>query len=193
MAKILSMENCHELLGLIQGCTEVEIKYAYKRCALMYHPDKNGGSKLAEEKFKQINNAYEILIKISRGSTNSAKPQPQTQQPRQHPSRGPRGGIARPSYPRGFALYTERTFIEHALVILKRWERANNRKDAQAEKLRTLIDKNLERLETMEKVWYMKQSSRDQIVELWRGQGRASRLMMEKMDELDRIMREREE
>jgi preprotein translocase subunit Sec63 len=49
-----SLRGCYELLGLTNGCSELEIKSAYKRLALLHHPDKNRGSKRSEERFKLV-------------------------------------------------------------------------------------------------------------------------------------------
>lgn len=51
----------YKILGVSKEATEEEIKKAYRKLALQYHPDKNGGDKKAEEKFKEIAAAYEIL------------------------------------------------------------------------------------------------------------------------------------
>lgn len=51
----------YEVLGLKKGASEDEIKRAFRKLALKYHPDKNQGDKEAEEKFKEINEAYGIL------------------------------------------------------------------------------------------------------------------------------------
>lgn len=51
----------YEVLGLQRGASEDEIKKAYKRLARKYHPDMNPGDKTAEEKFKEINEANEVL------------------------------------------------------------------------------------------------------------------------------------
>jgi molecular chaperone DnaJ len=51
----------YEILGIQRSANEEEIKRAYRRLAMQYHPDRNPGSKEAENKFKEINEAYEVL------------------------------------------------------------------------------------------------------------------------------------
>lgn len=49
------------MLGLEKGASDEEIKKAFRKLAIQYHPDKNQGDKEAEEKFKEINEAYQVL------------------------------------------------------------------------------------------------------------------------------------
>ena len=56
-----SKRDYYEVLGLQKGASEEEIKKAYKKLARKYHPDMNPGDKTAEEKFKEINEANEVL------------------------------------------------------------------------------------------------------------------------------------
>ncbi len=51
----------YEVLGIQKGASEAEIKKAYRRMAMKYHPDKNPGDKASEEKFKEANEANEVL------------------------------------------------------------------------------------------------------------------------------------
>lgn len=55
------MSNYYEILGVAKNATADEIKKAYRTLAFKYHPDRNPGNAEAEEKFKQISAAYDVL------------------------------------------------------------------------------------------------------------------------------------
>ena len=56
-----SYRDYYDVLGVGKSADATEIKKAYRKLAMKYHPDKNPGDKEAEEKFKEINEAYEVL------------------------------------------------------------------------------------------------------------------------------------
>ncbi|MFW6365186.1 MAG: molecular chaperone DnaJ [Spirochaetota bacterium] len=56
-----SKRDYYEVLGVSKSAGEDEIKKAYRKLALKYHPDKNKGDKAAEDKFKEATEAYEVL------------------------------------------------------------------------------------------------------------------------------------
>lgn len=51
----------YEVLGAERGATQDELKKAYRKLAVKYHPDKNPGDKAAEDKFKELGEAYDVL------------------------------------------------------------------------------------------------------------------------------------
>jgi molecular chaperone DnaJ len=55
------MSDFYKILGVDKNSSDEEIKKAYRQLALKYHPDRNQGSKEAEEKIKEVNEAYSIL------------------------------------------------------------------------------------------------------------------------------------
>ena len=54
-------KNYYDILGIKKDSSEKEVKQAYRRLARKYHPDVNPGDKSSEDKFKEINEAYEVL------------------------------------------------------------------------------------------------------------------------------------
>jgi molecular chaperone DnaJ len=55
------MAEFYSVLGVDRGASDDEIKKAYRKLAMTYHPDRNAGAKEAEEKFKEITEAYDVL------------------------------------------------------------------------------------------------------------------------------------
>jgi len=57
----MEYKDYYKILGVDKKASQDEIKKAYRKLAMKYHPDKNSGNKKAEEKFKDINEAYEVI------------------------------------------------------------------------------------------------------------------------------------
>jgi DnaJ-class molecular chaperone len=54
-------KDYYEILGVKKGATDAELKKAFRKLARKYHPDVNPSDKTAETKFKEMNEAYEVL------------------------------------------------------------------------------------------------------------------------------------
>ena len=57
----MEYKDYYKLLGINRNASDEEIKQAYRKLAMKYHPDRNPGDKAAEDKFKDINEANEVL------------------------------------------------------------------------------------------------------------------------------------
>ena len=57
----VSKADYYEVLGVTRDASEQELKSAYRRLALKFHPDRNPGNHAAEEKFKEASEAYQVL------------------------------------------------------------------------------------------------------------------------------------
>jgi molecular chaperone DnaJ len=57
----MSKRDYYEILGVAKTATEAEMKSAFRKLAMQYHPDRNPGDETAEQKFKELNEAYQVL------------------------------------------------------------------------------------------------------------------------------------
>jgi curved DNA-binding protein len=57
----MDYKDYYKILGVERTAGADEIKKAYRKLAMKYHPDRNQGNKQSEDKFKEINEAYEVL------------------------------------------------------------------------------------------------------------------------------------
>src|SRR5512136_2117628 len=57
----MASRDYYEVLGVSKGASDEEIKKAYRKLAMKYHPDRNQNKKEAEERFKELNEAYAVL------------------------------------------------------------------------------------------------------------------------------------
>lgn len=64
----MAKRDYYEILGVSKGASDQELKKAYRRIAMKFHPDRNPGDKEAEDKFKEASEAYEVLSDKSKRS-----------------------------------------------------------------------------------------------------------------------------
>src|SRR6516165_6256416 len=57
----MAKRDYYEVLGVQRGCSDTELKAAFRKLAMKYHPDRNPGDKDCEHHFKEVNEAYEVL------------------------------------------------------------------------------------------------------------------------------------
>ena len=61
LKRFMAKRDYYEILGVQKSVTEAEVKSAYRKLALKFHPDRNPGNKEAEDMFKEASEAYEVL------------------------------------------------------------------------------------------------------------------------------------
>ena len=93
--------NYYKILGITQKTSKADIKKKYRELAKKYHPDTNSGSKVAEDKFKIISEAYEVLSNAKKRKEYDRERAYQKKSPRRPRSQpdwsGPPGGFGRAS------------------------------------------------------------------------------------------------
>ncbi|KAJ7977635.1 DnaJ protein like [Quillaja saponaria] len=82
-------KSYYEILQVPKGASDEQIKKAYRKLALKYHPDKNQGNEEANKRFAEISNAYEVL---SDGEKRSIYDRHGEEGLKQHAASGGRGG-----------------------------------------------------------------------------------------------------
>jgi DnaJ-class molecular chaperone len=65
----MAAKDYYSILGISKSASDTDIKKAYRKLALQYHPDRNKGNKESEEKFKEVTKAYEVLSDPSKRQT----------------------------------------------------------------------------------------------------------------------------
>ena len=61
----MAKQDFYELLGVAKGASQDELKKAYRKLAMQYHPDRNPDNESAAEKFRDISAAYEVLSELT--------------------------------------------------------------------------------------------------------------------------------
>src|ERR1700743_1383045 len=57
----MAKQDYYDLLGVAPAASQDDLKKAYRKLAMQYHPDRNPGDKTAEQKFKEVSEAYDVL------------------------------------------------------------------------------------------------------------------------------------
>lgn len=118
------MKNPYEILGLTPNASHEDIKKAYRSLVKKYHPDKNPGIKAAEEKFKEVAHAFELIgTEAARGRYDRGET-PEQQQEKHGKSYGnPFGHGYGQSYSQPEDDFVDQEFFEHLLKEARRSQR----------------------------------------------------------------------
>src|SRR3954470_5543674 len=58
---VMSKRDYYEVLGVARGASDADLKAAFRKLAMQHHPDRNPGDKDCEHRFKELNEAYDVL------------------------------------------------------------------------------------------------------------------------------------
>src|ERR1700704_4310991 len=58
---VMAKRDYYEVLGVLRGASDADMKAAYRKLAMQHHPDRNPGDKDCEHRFKELNEAYDVL------------------------------------------------------------------------------------------------------------------------------------
>jgi hypothetical protein len=112
------VKDYYQILGLDPNCSENEIKIAYKKLAIKFHPDKNQGDKFFLEMFKEVQEAYYVLGDPTKRKAYNNKINSQTQTYNQPTYRKPEPSEPRPQYEPKKSNREQKEFPEIILTIL---------------------------------------------------------------------------
>jgi preprotein translocase subunit Sec63 len=74
----MSKRDYYEVLGVARTATDDELKKAYRRCAMKFHPDRNPGDAAAEASFKECKEAYEVCPTATSAACTTATATPRS-------------------------------------------------------------------------------------------------------------------
>ena len=70
----MAKQDYYEALGVERGASAEQIKKAFRNLAMKYHPDRNSGDRTAEHRFKELNEAYDVLKDDQKRAASCPRP-----------------------------------------------------------------------------------------------------------------------